>query len=282
MLLRLILLFLLSPVAAASAREAPRRVVSQNLCADQLLIELADPGQVVSLSPLAVDRELSFFAERAGAFPANRGSAEDIVRLDADLVLTGPFDNRYTRALLEARGMRFLVLDPWRDFLDGAAQIRGLAGELGHPERGEALISRIGAALAEADALGAEQLGAEHPQRATSLVLHRRGFVFRSGLTNDIVRRAGLVDASEQSGVGASGFVSLETLLMARPDYLIVSQGDFSAMDQGQALLAHPALRAAWPRDKRLVLPDRLTICSGPSTPALIERIVAEIRAKVR
>ncbi len=264
-------------VRGAPAAEAPRRVVSANLCADQLLLDLADPAQIASLSPFARDPDLSWFAERAARFPANRGTGEDIVRLDADLVLTGPWDSRYTRALLSARGMKFLALDPWRTFAEGAAQVRSLAALLGHPERGEALIGAIEAGLASIDALRAER-----GVTATSLVLHRRGYVFHAGLTGEIAERAGLRDLAPSLGVSGSGFVGLEALVAARPDYLLVSEADFRAMDQGQAFLAHPALRAFWPGERRLVLPDRLTICGGPSTPALIAQMIAEIRAKAK
>src|SRR5450631_2007243 len=85
----------LSDTAAAAA---PQRVVSANLCGDQLLLALADPDQIASLSPFAGDPDLSFLAERARAFPHNRGSVEDIIRLEADLVLIGPYDGSYARA----------------------------------------------------------------------------------------------------------------------------------------------------------------------------------------
>ena len=83
-------------------------------------------------------------------------------------------------------------------------------------------------------------------------------------------------------GVATSGFVSLEALVAARPDYLIVSEHEAEAMDQGQAFLAHPALARLWPAARRLVLPDRLTICGGPSTPALVAQFASEIAVKVK
>ena len=57
-------------------------------------------------------------------------------------------------------------------------------------------------------------------------------------------------------GVATSGFVSLETLVSARPDFLIVSDHESEAIDQGQAFLSHPALLKYWPRERRLVLRD--------------------------
>lgn len=261
----------------AVAQPIPRRIASINLCTDQLLLALADPTQIASLSPYARDPALSFLAGRAAAFPQNRGSGENIVELDADLVLTGPFDSAYTRELLVAKGLDFVSLDPWPGFPQGEAELRALAARLGHPDRGEALIAAIENGLAD---LRNATAGSGPPR--TSIVLQRRGFVFHAGLTAEIAEMAGLRDAASAAGVSKSGFVTLEALIAARPDYLIVSDEDQRAEDEGQALLVHPALEALYPPERRLVAPERLTICDGPSTPALIETLGNEIRTKVR
>ena len=74
-------------LAAQARAQTPQRIASANLCADQLLMALAEPAQIASLSPIARDARLSFHAERAARFPANRGHGEDLVRLDADLAI---------------------------------------------------------------------------------------------------------------------------------------------------------------------------------------------------
>ncbi|MEW8692284.1 MAG: hypothetical protein AB2535_14510, partial [Candidatus Thiodiazotropha endolucinida] len=57
------LLMLISGMAIAA--EPPRRVVSVNLCSDQLLLMLADPQQVASVSYLSRDPDSSFVADAA-------------------------------------------------------------------------------------------------------------------------------------------------------------------------------------------------------------------------
>ena len=42
---------------------APQKIVSLNLCTDQLLMLLADPNQIASLSKIVDDQNVSFFAE---------------------------------------------------------------------------------------------------------------------------------------------------------------------------------------------------------------------------
>jgi iron complex transport system substrate-binding protein len=252
----------------------PQRVASANLCSDQLLLALADAGQIASLSPLARDPTISFAAARAAQVPANRASGEDLVRTHPDLVLIGPYDSRYTRRLLELQGIPMLVLDPWSDLAGGRAQIRQLAAALGHPARGEALIGAIDAALARLPRIG--------PGRQPSfLTLARRGFVHHAGLADEILTRAGMRNAAADVGIAAYGFVSLERLVRHPPNFLVVDEEAGDPQDNGQAFLVHPALRTLFPSARRLLAPGRLTICGGPSTPELIDQLGREIAGKV-
>ena len=70
---------------------------------------------------------------------------------------------------------------------------------------------------------------------------------------------------------------SLEQIVASKPDLLLVaSDGDF-AEDQGQAFLLHPALEKLYPPTKRIVVPERLTVCGGPMLPDALDRLAAEI-----
>ena len=60
---------------AQASRAAPHRIVSINLCADELLIALADPDQIASLSIYATDPRLSYFADQAEDFRHDAGEA---------------------------------------------------------------------------------------------------------------------------------------------------------------------------------------------------------------
>lgn len=273
---RLTIVALLFAALLGQARaDAPRRIVSANLCADQLLLALADPAQIASLSPLAHDPGISYLHERATMFPVNRGHAEDVVRREADLVLVSPFDSRNMRALLEARGVAFFGVAPWTSLADGKSQVRALAERIGQAERGEALIAQIDAALARARA--------QLPPRRTSLALERRGYLPGVGsLLVDVVQQLGLVELSGEAASGGEGFIGLEKLIRLRPDYLIVSDIAGGVEDQGQAFLVHPALAAYYPFERRIDAPSRLTLCGGPSTPELIDALASEIRAKVK
>ena len=69
---------------------------------------------------------------------------------------------------------------------------------------------------------------------------------------------------SAQLGFRSGGFASLETIVSLRPDFILVAEDGPFAEDQGRAFLLHPALEQLYPPDRRLVIPERLTICGGP------------------
>lgn len=269
---------LVSTLAASVTSAAqPAKVASANLCADQLLLELADPEQIVALSVFARDRTLSYHAARAKRFPSARGTGEELIRLAPDLVLLGRYDNRYTRPLLDRRGIPYLVLETWNEVASTNAGVRQVAAALGQPARGEALVHEI---LREARSVEAlrSRLGERRP---TVLILQRGGYVIKDGLIAETIARAGLRNAASEAGLPANGFADIERIVAARPDYLLLSADDLADEDQGSALLSHPALARLVPEARRLVASNRLTLCAGPSTPAMLRQLRWEIESKV-
>ncbi len=262
---------LLGPTLAQAA--PPQRIASLNKCADQLLVTLVEPSRIASVSPIATD-EFSFLAERLKDLPANSGRGESILLSNADLVLAGAFESHVRRHLLARQGFEVVVLNAWTRLDDGKEQIRALSRRLGTEAQGERLIGDIDAALARSRAIA--------PAPRSVLVLHRRGYTpGDSTILEEIIRHMGLVPYSEPLGLPHGGMVSLERLVADPPDYILISESDRTGVDQGSALLWHPALLAAVPAERRLYVPANLTICGGPSTPYAIDALAAEVRAKV-
>src|SRR6202035_1787842 len=94
------LLCVVAAVGHPARADAPRRVVSFNICADQLVVALTAPEQIAGLSPYATDPTLSAVAEEARAFRRLQWHAESIIPLDPDLVLVGPRDRSVTQRML--------------------------------------------------------------------------------------------------------------------------------------------------------------------------------------
>lgn len=231
-------------LTVAFSAEAVNRVVSLNLCTDQILVLLA-PEKIAALSPLARDPALSFVAPQADHLPIVRASAEAVLRLHPDLILAAPYGAQTTLALLQQEGMPVLRIALPQDFGGIRQATRLLAATLGVPERGEALLATMDAGLA----------GLPHPVHAErALVWEPRGLSAGPGtLMDTVLHAAGMTNASD----GRS--VTLEALLRHPPDLLVVSTAP-AYPSLATTLLDHPAL-AGLPRRS---IPPALTICAGP------------------
>jgi iron complex transport system substrate-binding protein len=258
-------------LAPAQAAALPR-IASMNVCADQLLVALADPGQILGLSRFSRDRWQSFVADEARRFPALSGGAEDILVLKPDIVLASLFDKRSTRELLRANGVRLAEFAVPRNLDEVKAQIRQMGEITGHPDRAAGEIARLDAATARARQAVMER-------RYRVLPLSRRGFVAGSdSLVSSLLDEIGLRNAAGDLGVGMGGFASLEAIVSLRPDFLLVSEAGDRAEDEGRAFLLHPALERFYPSEKRIVIPERLTVCGGVMLADALDLLVKELQ----
>ena len=242
----------------ASAADPPRRIASFNVCADQLVVALADPSQIAGLSPYASDPAISVVADKARAYPRLALQAEAMVPLKPDLVLVGSWDRPLTQRMLRSLGFRVVGVDVVSDIAAGVAQIREVATLLGYPARGEAMVAEIEAAKRRL-AL------APRPNSTSALLIGNAGYtVGPDSLAGALLAEAGL-KPPPGAPTGYGGYVPLEKLIALRPDFLVLASMVEKADGQGALYLTHPALRALYPPARRIVLPSRFTLCAGPS-----------------
>lgn len=258
-------------VAPARATELPR-IASMNVCTDQLLLTLADPDQILGLSRYSRDRFQSWAADDARRYRILSGGAEDILVIRPDAVVASLFDKRATRELLKAKGLHVVEFDVPRSLDDVKDQIRQMGEITQHPDRADGEIARLDAAIARA-----RQAIAQKHVRV--LPLSRRGWVSGSeSLLSSLLTAAGLSNAASELGVAFGGFAPLETIVDTKPDFLVVSDAGDHAEDDGSAFLLHPALQRFYPPSKRIVIPDRLTVCGGVMLADALDVLIAELQ----
>ncbi|MGO3930674.1 ABC transporter substrate-binding protein [Rhodopseudomonas pseudopalustris] len=257
-------------LSRADAAPLPR-LASINVCTDQLLMTLADPEQILGLSPYARDEARSFLANKAAAFPMLSGEAEDVLMLKPDIVVTGRYTKRATRELLKQQGQRVIEFDTPRTLDEVKALIRTMGDLVGHPDRATAANARIDTAIATARKAASDKAFRVLP-------LERRGWVSGGdSLMTSLLSTVGLVNAASALGIKLGGFASLEAVVSLRPDYLLISEdGDF-AEDEGRAFVLHPALERFYPPSKRITIPERLTVCGGPMLADALDHLSAEL-----
>jgi iron complex transport system substrate-binding protein len=236
---------------------APKHIVSFNLCADQLLVALADPEQIAGLSPYAADSALSVVAKEAAKFPRLDWNTESVVNLSPDLILSGPTD-RPTRAILGATGLRVVEVGLISNLAAARQQARDIGALIGHPARGEALARALEQAEKKLAAV------AFNPPR-TALVVQRAGWTEGpQSLVAAMLTVAGL-RPPPHAPAGFGGYVSMEQLLIDGPDILVLQDPPREAADQGALFITHPALLAKYGPGRRIDMPSRYALCGGPA-----------------
>ncbi len=246
----------------------PHRIVSLNLCADQYLIALADPGQITALTRFSRDPAMSAAADAAQRLPQTKGNAEDVVALDPDLVIASPGRRSATMSALARQHYPTLELKSAKSYADIVAQVREVAAAVGHPERGEALIRRMDAELAT--------LPRRH-KRGVAAYYQRRGFLTGTGtLIDDLMKRVGLANLAGKIGKPVLSRLTIEQLIVARPDYLLVETATDHVTDQGTEMLHHPALAGI----PRLKLPQAWTVCGGPAYVRAAQSLSQQLNAR--
>lgn len=266
-----------APAATDTPRdEAPRRVVSINLCTDQLAMLLAAPGQLISVTDFARDPRQSVLAEAAADIPVNHARAEEVYLLHPDLVLASDFTAPATLDMLRRLGIRVVIFKATNSLAEVEAQIREMGAVLGRRQAGEAMAAHFAADLA---ALRREAAQGRHPG---AVIYEANGYAPGSAtLAGDILAAAGFANRADDAGLAAGGMLALEELVMLAPD-AIINPPPPRAMSRGDELVMHPALRriaAAMP-DMPQTGPD--WTCATPAVLDAVRGLSAARRAMER
>lgn len=236
----------------------PQRVVSLNLCTDQLLMALLPPSRIASITWLSRSEGDPSLLPLAQRLPVNHGRAEEVLAARPDLVLAGAFTTTLTRQLLERSGQRVVVVQPVHDWDGIRAQTRELAQLLGEPARGEQLLAAMDRDLA--------RLAARRPVQAWR-VLGWSGngmdIPGRDSLFDTLVRSAG----ADNVGAAVAGQVAfdLERLLQLQPQVLMHGAAYAGLPAWRNEALRHRALRARF-AGAQLAYPEALYSCGVPAS----------------
>ncbi len=250
---------LLSACGAAENSKRPTdapTIVSLNPCIDAILVEVAQPEQILALSHYSRDpKAASMDVSRAREFGVTGGTAEEIIALEPDIVLASSFIAPATRHALERLELNVAAFGIASDTDASTVQIREIARLAGNPAGGEALIDRINAALAR-------------PKNdvSRSAVLWQPGQIVpgRSALISELMAVSGFSNHAASNGMGQADYLSLEALLADPPEVLLIA-GDAGGQ-RHKALGQLPATHIA-------SFDPSLLYCAGPTIIRAAERL---------
>lgn len=244
----LIVALALSLTSGVAQAAAPQRVASLNLCTDELLLALAAPGQIISVSYLSQDPREAVQWRAARRYRANDGSLMSVATLRPDLILATGGGGRDRELIAEAIGAKLLVLPYSEKIGDVEHAIAQVSGALYRPEAGQRLIDAIRAARATA------------PRRRHDVIFLSGGgrTLSAGGLGAQWLRLAGL-----QQRAMRDDRIDTETMLTAPPRLLVRSDYRRDQNSREQQWLQHPALR--YVRAPAISTDGRRWTCMGPT-----------------
>jgi iron complex transport system substrate-binding protein len=246
-----------SVAAPAVADSSLPTVASINLCADQHVLALADPGQIRSVSWLAADPEESSFAATAAKFTLNYGTAEELLAFNPDVVIAGSYTSPFTRALLQRLGYRVVELAPEDSVADIERNVRLVAAALGQIERGERAVATL---EEQSRAIVAQQ----PVHRVAAVVVRPGGFtVGADSLANELMMLAGVRNVAAEQGLDRWGSLSMEALLRSAPDLIVLTGYRNAEPSLANAVLQHPALQRLAATHHTTTVPAALWACGS-------------------
>jgi iron complex transport system substrate-binding protein len=255
--------------AGGGATDA-KRIVSAFLCTDEYLFRLVPRARIAGLSYLSADTHpvVSTIAEQVKGIPLIRASAEQVLALHPDLVISYENTNVRQMQLLRAAGVRVLEV-PWAQSLADVRRITEMLGaQLGARARAQALLQQMDGALAKARA------GPPHPAVRT-LVYEPNGYATGGGVTDEILSAAGLENIGTGGHLTRAGTLPVENVLTLAPELLILNGENEQQPARADLVLRHPALRALG--SGTLVARTSLVplLCPGPWSVSVAPQLAA-------
>ncbi|MFX0540320.1 ABC transporter substrate-binding protein [Roseovarius sp. S4756] len=248
----------LCAASAAQAGEPPQRVVSINLCTDQLAMLLGGKNQLISVSRIALDPRVSPMAEEAERYAINAGRAEEVHVMQPDLVVAGTYTSRDTVAMLRRLGIEVAQFDIVHSLEDVRDRILEMGEVLGREAAAQEMVARFDADLAALRSAAPDK--GEMPRAA---LYYANGYTSGAkSLATDILTAAGLRNAPAEAGYDW-GKLPLEVLALIDPD-LVITARRYPGGSRAEEVMDHPVVGDLRGQAGRGALTDQDWVCGTP------------------
>jgi iron complex transport system substrate-binding protein len=250
----ILLLCMGQAMAAPPATNRSQRIMSLTVCTDELLMDLAPPSHIASISYLSREKAALKLWPEAARLPVNHNSAEEILTERPDLVLTLVYASTDMRGLLEKSGIRFLEVPQAGNFDQIRAVTRMVGDAIGEHARAEQLIARMDATLRE--------LATDKPKQVIHVAGWGGGGFVPGG---DTLFNAVLDEAGGRNIARRDGYYDVESLIAARPDILAFADDYIDTPSLRRDQDDHPLLMRLF-ANRRIVYPAAYFGCGTPES----------------
>jgi iron complex transport system substrate-binding protein len=247
----------------------PQRVVSINLCADQALLALAPLPMIAGVS-VRVDDEPDL-AQRAANVPRVAGRVEAVLARNPDLVLASVQSSRALLLGLQSFDIRVELLPAPESIAEVAALVQQVGRALG---RNAAAAQHVASMYADLQRVAPQQALPAADSGPLAALYLPNGFTAGEGtLADALMQRAGVRNLARRLGLQGNGWLSLETLVLAQPDWVLSEPNAGTFASLAQAKVQHPILGRLQGRVVPLSVGSGS--CAGPQIVAAVARLAA-------
>jgi iron complex transport system substrate-binding protein len=219
----------------------PQRIVSQTLGTDEILLAICSPDRIVGLSSVSYDPQYSPIIEQARSLglPSLK-SAEEILRLNPDLIFVASYSRAEVVDLLRAAGAPIFRFTSYERIEDIKNNIRNIGYATGDDQSATALVSQM---EREIDAIRARLPAGDKRPR----IMSYSGGVTAGAdtLFDDIIRTAGAINVTAEQGLKGFPKISSEQVAKWDPDFLVTGAYPDKFDEARRLLLADPAIASS-------------------------------------
>ncbi len=238
-----LVLAIASPAYAGEAK--PQRVMSLNLCADQLVLMLVAPSRIASVSFLSRASEKPLLTAEAARVRVNYGTLEEVLAQKPDLVIAGIASTPTTREFLKRAAIPLVEVPVATNFDEIRKTTRLVGRAVGEEAKADALIRELDATLAELQS-------ARLSRRIIVADWGGGGEVSGKGTLFDaILTAAGGVNLADSMRDQKFGSFDFEQLLALNPDII--------------AFIQHRIVQSVY-RNRQITYPESLYACGLPQS----------------
>jgi iron complex transport system substrate-binding protein len=249
--------------AAAAAPAKPQRVMSLNLCTDQMILQLLPPERIASVTYLSRGPDTGWPAVDASQAAVNYGTSEEVLAQHPDLVVAGTTSTLSTRSLLKKTGIPLLELPAAESFDDIRKLTRTLGRAVGEEEKAESLLRQMDATLAE--------LRKTAPAKPITVVAWDGGGNVPGPATlfDAILTAAGAVNVAtrlnQNTLYGNYASFDLEQLVTLNPELVIYGGSGNGRPDQVHQQVQHRIVRKLF-AGRQIIYNETLFRCGLPQS----------------
>ena len=247
-----------------------RKIVSLDYCADQYVLKLAEPENILALSPDAT-ASFSYFREEAKSFPTVRPRAEDVLLLKPDIVVRTYGGGPNATAFFEHSGISVVQIGYASDLNGVKAVIESAAQQMDAESRGSKLMAEMDSRL---NALPNSQ------SRLNTLYLTSKGAVAgKQTMIDDLMSKAGVLNFQQ-----ASGWTSIPLERLAYESPQLIATGFFETSDLNSdrwTPARHPVAQRALAEIPLVNIPGAWTACGAWFLLDAVEAL-ADARSKLQ